>query len=818
MSDKPIKNKTTESTVIKHTVDGFSVPKELHNGFSLGDVVVEPDLGLIIRNSERHHVAPKAMEILLFLAANNCEIVSREQILSFGWGDTKASKTNITHIISEIRHALDDHKECPTYIQTIPRKGYRMMQPTLAKPSSGLFGFTDDYENQPPANTRWRLTLSIFKSSRLFKASAAYVLISWVLLQVFSIVLPVFNAPSWGVKFATLILIVGFPLVISYQWLKELKFKRQHLISKANKAKFFYQQLFVDSFFVCIVLSVIYYLSTHLITFIEVEAEQQTSIESSILTVEVVDNAVAVLSFNIQNSSTNGEQLPEYVVSGLQEELINYLAQKPSFKVASMRATNALETDANIDVIKGRLGVRYILEGKAKYEQNKIIVNTSLIDSVSGFQVWGVETKGELTKILSLYAELSRKVVSALHLLVPDNNDQLSNNQNSMPTTNFEAYDAYLQGKNEYRKTKSINSLMTAESLFNIALKLDPEFIKASAALCLTYLDLYLLGKDPQHYAKGVEVCDLTASYKSESVDSYLSLGKLNMIRGKQQDAIKYLEQALAINNQATDVIATLAEVYFNLEDKDKAEELYLRAIELEPAYWRNHYQFGIFLHYTGQYERAVSQFNKVNLLNDNVANSYNALGGAYFLMMDWENASVAWSKALAIEPSALTYSNLATSLFFLKQFDNAAEIYLQGSKLTPNDNTIWANLGEAYKYSATQNNKAFGAFNKALELALQKEIINPKNESIQSQIARYYSELDQCSVADSYAQTVLNKLPTDPYIFYSLSLMYLNCDRIIDAEYMIENTIKLGYPKELLLADPQFLVYKEQLSKLFNN
>tara|TARA_R110002124_G_C8961682_1_gene514120 strand:+ start:4169 stop:4495 length:327 start_codon:yes stop_codon:yes gene_type:complete len=89
----------------------FSVDGELHQGFQLGSIVIEPDLGVIIRNGQRYHLAPKAMEILLFLSSTNGEIVSREQILSFGWGDNHAAKNNVTHIISEIRHVLDDHKE-----------------------------------------------------------------------------------------------------------------------------------------------------------------------------------------------------------------------------------------------------------------------------------------------------------------------------------------------------------------------------------------------------------------------------------------------------------------------------------------------------------------------------------------------------------------------------------------------------------------------------------------------------------------------------------------------------------------------------------
>ena len=117
----------------------FSVDGELHQGFQLGSIVIEPDLGVIIRNGQRYHLAPKAMEILLFLSSTNGEIVSREQILSFGWGDNHAAKNNVTHIISEIRHVLDDHKECPTYIQTIPRKGYRMLLPTITKSRNSIW-------------------------------------------------------------------------------------------------------------------------------------------------------------------------------------------------------------------------------------------------------------------------------------------------------------------------------------------------------------------------------------------------------------------------------------------------------------------------------------------------------------------------------------------------------------------------------------------------------------------------------------------------------------------------------------------------------
>ncbi|MEW6997991.1 winged helix-turn-helix domain-containing protein [Colwelliaceae bacterium BS250] len=806
-SNANVQNNTSDNTNI-------NVAQELHKGFAIGNIIIEPDLGVIIRDNERYHLAPKAMEVLIFLASSNCEVVSREQILDFGWGDSKASKTNITHIISEIRHALDDHKECPTFIQTIPRKGYRMILPTLGKPSNSLFSFTE--QNSTINNsqvTRWSLSIALLKSSRLFKASATYVFISWILLQVFSIVLPIFNAPNWVTKFITLLLIIGLPVMLGLHWLRDIKNKRLLTQNKSNNKKFIYQQLAVDSTFVLAVLGVIYYLSTHLLIFIEDEAASAAQITQVQIPVAItVKNAVAVLSF----TSNTEQPIPNYVISGVQEELISLLGRKPEFQVSSLRATNSLADNSSIADIKNRLGVKYIVEGSVKIEQQQLIINTVLIDSQSGFQVWSVVTTGDLKQLLNIYAELSRKVVNALHLLVPG--DKLSNNSNDLPTSNFEAYDAYLQGKENYRQTKSINSLMSAKKLFKQALALDPKFILASSALCSTFLELYILTDDPLEYKNGLDVCELTASYQEASVESYLSLGKLYDINGRYSKAKQNLEMALNLNNNNPEVLIVLAGVYSKLKDTELATQLYLQAIDIEPTYWYNYYQYGIFLYYSGQYEKAIPQFNKVNLLNDKVALAYNALGGIYFLLMDIENANIAWSKALAIEPSALTYSNLATSLYFLHQYEDAVTIYQQSLELTPDDNTLWGNLADALKYTKNQQSKATSAYEKALLLAKNKEHINPNDVDLQSEITRYYSELKQCVSASSYNKNILSKEIKDPYIYYSLSISFFNCKQRTQAENMISKAIELGYSIELLLADPQFLYYKEELTLLQNS
>ncbi len=790
----------------------FDIDTELHQGFQLGSLVVEPDLGVVIRNGQRYHLAPKAMEVLLFLSSSNGEVVSREQILAFAWGDTNASKANVTHVISEIRHVLDDHKECPTYIQTIPRKGYRMLLPTVNKSASGIWPFTSDQTgNSTGSDKQWKLSFSLLKSSRLVNASAAYLVVSWVLLQVFSIILPIFDVPPWGGKVATLFLVIGFPVVISIQWLKEFKIRKKFSTEHNKKHRFVYRQLAIDGVFVLIIVFVISYISSHLIEKIETESAQQPinlALGTQVPKASVTANAVAILPFKI----TDNINSPDYFVSGLQEELINLLALKPTFKVSSIRAINALVPNANIGQIKDSLGVKYIVEGRTRMVENTLKINTIMTDVVTGFQVWSDETKGSTHELVVLYSELSRKIANALHLLVVGDNKD--NTSHYMPTENFAAYDAYLQGKEKYRSSKTINALIAAENLFITALQLDPDFVQASSALCQTYLDKYLLNDDTSEYEKALNVCQLIAGNETVSFESQLALGTLYRVNGQYDKAEMHLSKAKLIKPESSEVYISLADLYANKEQNETAERLYQQAINLELGNWKNYYDYGLFLFYSGRYEQAIGQFNKVILINNNTAMAYNALGAVHYMVLDFEQANIAWSKSLAIKPTAVTYSNLGTVLFFMKRFENAAEMYMQSAELTPLDPIVWGNLGDALKYSVNKENKAKFAYEKALELARKNVVINDKDLSLQAQMSRYYSELAQCDQAKNHQDIILQSQVKDPYIYYDLAITAINCFDDNRLKLSIDEAIKLGYPVKLLLADPQFYDYKHWLKE----
>ena len=95
-------------------------------GFVLGDWQVIPERGLLRRAGEEKHLEPKVMDVLVYLASRQREVVSNDDIARDVWGRA-ASDEAITRCIRECRRGLGCDHRAPTYIETILRRGYRLI-------------------------------------------------------------------------------------------------------------------------------------------------------------------------------------------------------------------------------------------------------------------------------------------------------------------------------------------------------------------------------------------------------------------------------------------------------------------------------------------------------------------------------------------------------------------------------------------------------------------------------------------------------------------------------------------------------------------
>jgi TolB-like protein/DNA-binding winged helix-turn-helix (wHTH) protein len=142
--------------------------------FTAGEWTVEPDLDRISRDSEEVNLQPQVMELLVYLAENANEVVSIDDMIEDVWEGRLMSSGSVYNRLTSLRKALQDDPQNPTYIETIHKRGYRL----IAKVS-----FDDDAPPDPSGSDRKPIYRPETRPAALWTAVAA---VAVVLLAVWS--------------------------------------------------------------------------------------------------------------------------------------------------------------------------------------------------------------------------------------------------------------------------------------------------------------------------------------------------------------------------------------------------------------------------------------------------------------------------------------------------------------------------------------------------------------------------------------------------------------------------------------------------------
>ncbi len=205
---------------------------------------------------------------------------------------------------------------------------------------------------------------------------------------------------------------------------------------------------------------------------------------------------LAVLPF--ENLSGDPEQ--EYLSDGLTQEMIAQLGRLHPASLSVIARTSVMQykkTTKPVDQIGRELGVDYVLEGSARREGGRIRIAAELIEVRRQAQLWADSFERDLSGILDLQSEVSRKVASALALrLLPAERARLA----SARPVNPEAYDAYLKASHYWIRLTAAD-LDTAERYLNLALEKDPSFAPAHACPAIVWADRQQMGFTPPNVA-----------------------------------------------------------------------------------------------------------------------------------------------------------------------------------------------------------------------------------------------------------------------------------------------------------------------------
>jgi DNA-binding winged helix-turn-helix (wHTH) protein len=128
---------------------------EQSTAFTLGQWHVEPQLGRLSRGDEALRIDPRNMQVLQCLVARAGEVVSQAEIEEAVWGQVVVTPNSVYQSIAQLRRALGDDTNPRRYIETIAKKGYRLI--ATVQPPPPPAPTTAEAPPQPTARQRLRL-------------------------------------------------------------------------------------------------------------------------------------------------------------------------------------------------------------------------------------------------------------------------------------------------------------------------------------------------------------------------------------------------------------------------------------------------------------------------------------------------------------------------------------------------------------------------------------------------------------------------------------------------------------------------------------
>ena len=137
--------------------------KSGQNSFLIHGWRVSPAEGLIKKEDVIVHLEPKVMEVLVYLASRQGEVVTRDEIERDVWHGALISYDAITSTVIKLRKAFQDDARKPRIIATIPKRGYQLIAAVQYTEDENLIpqNVTDNQQLPQSKIRHWHILLVI---------------------------------------------------------------------------------------------------------------------------------------------------------------------------------------------------------------------------------------------------------------------------------------------------------------------------------------------------------------------------------------------------------------------------------------------------------------------------------------------------------------------------------------------------------------------------------------------------------------------------------------------------------------------------------
>ncbi|NOR21878.1 MAG: hypothetical protein GQ476_04230, partial [Candidatus Aminicenantes bacterium] len=437
--------------------------------------------------------------------------------------------------------------------------------------------------------------------------------------------------------------------------------------------------------------------------------------------------SIAVLPF----ADLSPQKDQEYFCDGMTDEISAKLSRLKNWKVISRTSVMRYKsTDKDIKQIGQELEVATILEGSVRKEKDNIRVIAALINIADSSQIWSETYDQKLKSVFVIQNDIAEKIANALKSQLSPEDRQLLQKK---PTDNLEAYNLYLQGRWFWNK-RTDKGLKKAIEYFDQVIEVDSNYAQAYAGLA----------------------------------DSYTLLSEYGSLPPKQA-----FPKAKASASKALEIDDTIAESYTSLAyvklivDKDwaGAEELFKRAIELNPSSTTAPQWYSFLLQLTGRFDESVAMMRGA-LKSDPLSLILNcAVGNRLYFARRYDESIEEELKTLEMEPDFIPALTTLGNAYVKKGlFEEAFSIFQRMATLT--GVVGWGSqptIGYAYAVSGQRKN-ALNVLEEYKRLrAAKQRYISP------CKIAAIYTGLGKTDQAIEWLEKA--------YEEQSILLLYLNIE-----------------------------------------
>jgi DNA-binding winged helix-turn-helix (wHTH) protein len=99
------------------------------NALTLDQWRLSPEENRLYRGGERVELQPRCMSLLNYMAQRPGQVISRQELLDAVWSGRIVGEDALNNCVRKLRRALDDNPRKPRIIETINKRGYRLIAP-----------------------------------------------------------------------------------------------------------------------------------------------------------------------------------------------------------------------------------------------------------------------------------------------------------------------------------------------------------------------------------------------------------------------------------------------------------------------------------------------------------------------------------------------------------------------------------------------------------------------------------------------------------------------------------------------------------------